>query len=269
MEAVSGGVMRSEGWALLLPGIEPGLRPDLLLRAAGHHRSDVLYDIRLLSDAALTPRTDPELLWGRGCLWGPFWKGHPFGGPSLFNHIWLHEPQITRELAAWLSRSWGEGNCRAACFLIALMDEPGDDDGSWNDFIRTARITVEAEKDPTAIGRKRPRKASRKNGALDLFFTLVGGDNDRRHVVVEVKCEASLGKGQLAAYRNRTRHLPQPQTRYVLLARERLPELRRNKDWRFCAWNGLLARWESRLAACGDDDRVFSLFRSELFRRFS
>lgn|GEM_PF-3681824 len=252
---------------MLLPGIEPDLHPSLLLRAARDRKSDVLYDIRLLSDAALTPRTDPDLLWGGGCLWGGFWKGHPFGGPSLFYHIRLHEPQITRELAWWLSRSPEDGIDRAGCFLIALMSEPGAFEADWNDFIRSARITVEAEKDPASIGRKRPRKETRRNGALDLFFTLVGPDGERRHVVVEAKCDSAVGKGQLSTYRNRTRHLPA--TRYVFLAPSRAPELGRNRDWRFCAWRGLLARWETRLAASGDDDRVFSLFRSELFRRFS
>lgn len=259
--------MRNEDWATLLPGIEPDLHSGLLLRAAAGRKSDVLYDIRLLSQAGLTPGTDPDLLWGRGCLWGPFWKGHPFAGPSLFNHIWLHEPQITRELAAWLSRPARDGTNRAGCFLLSLMNEPGNSEDNWSDFIGNARITVEAEKDPTAIGRKQPRRPSRSNGALDLLFTLAAPDGERRHVVVEVKCEAPLSKGQLSAYRSRTRHLQQ--TRYVLLARERLPQLGRNKHWRFCAWNGLLSRWENRLATCGDDDKVFSLFRSELFRRFS
>ena len=261
--------MRSDDWATLLPGIAPDLHPGLLLRAARDRRSDVLYDIRLLADAALTPRANPGLLWGRGCLWGPFWKGHPFGGPSLFNHIRLTEPQITRELAWWLSRSPGEGTDRAACFLIALMDEPGvrNSAGDWSDFVQSARITVEAEKDPASIGRKRPRQASRRNGALDLFFTLVAPDGERRHVVVEAKCDAPVGRGQLSAYLARTRHLSG--TEYVFLAPARAPELRRNKQWRFCSWSGLLARWETRLAAAGDDDRVFSLFRSELFRRFS
>ena len=254
---------------MLLPGIEPDLHPGLLLRAARDRKSDVLYDIRLLSDAALTPRTDPDLLWGGGCLWGGFWKGHPFGGPSLFNHIRLTEPQITRELAWWLSRSSREGSDRAVCFLLALMDEPGIlvSAGNWSDFIRSARITVEAEKDPASIGRKRPRQASRRNGALDLFFTLVAPDGERRHVVIEAKCDAPVGKGQLSAYLARTRHLSG--TQYIFLAPARAPELTRNKQWRFCSWSGLLARWETRLAASGDDDRVFSLFRSELFRRFS
>lgn len=258
--------MRSRSWATL-PGIEPDLHPDLLLRAARARQSDVRYDIRLLADAALAPRTDPGLLWGQGCLWGPFWNGHPFGGPSLFHHIRLHEPQITRELAGWLSRSPKDGGDRAGGFLIALMNEPGAFGTDWSGFIRSARISVEAEKDPASIGRKHPRKESRRNGALDLFFTLVGADGERRHVVVEAKCEAAVGKGQLSAYRDRTRHLKD--VRYVLLAASRPPELTRNKEWRFCAWRGLLTRWETRLAASGDDDRVFSLFRSELFRRFS
>lgn len=259
--------MRSEDWATLLPGIEPDLHPGLLLRAARDRQSDLLYDIRLLADAALTSLADPGLLWSQGCLWGPFWKGHPFGGPSLFNHIRLTEPQITRELAWWLSRSPGEGNDRAGCFLIALMNEPGAFEPDWSDFVRSARITVEAEKDPASIGRKRPRKETRRNGALDLFFTLVGADGERRHVVVEAKCEAAVGKRQLSTYRYRTRLLTD--TRYVFLAPSRAPELGRNKQWRFCSWSGLLARWEARLAASGDDDLVFSLFRSELFRRFS
>lgn len=259
--------MRSEDLATLLPGIEPDLHPGLLLRAARDRSRDVLYDIRLLADAALTSRADPGLLWGQGCLWGPFWKGHPFGGPSLFNDIWLHEPQITRELAAWLSRPAMDGSNRAACFLRALMDETADDSGNWNDDIRNASITVEAEKDPTSTGRRHPRQASRSNGALDLLFTLATPCGELRHVVVEVKCEAPLGKGQLSAYRRATRRLSH--TRYVLLARERLPQLARNTEWRFCAWRGLLARWETLLAISGDDDRVFSLFRSELFRRFS
>ncbi|AYG95602.1 hypothetical protein D8I30_10735 [Brevundimonas naejangsanensis] len=265
--AGSGGMMRGEDRATLLPGIVPDLRPDLLLRAAVHRRSDVLCDVRLLANAALTPPAEPDLLWAGGGLWGPFWKGHPFGGPSLFNHIRLTEPQITRELASWLSRSPGNGIDRSGCFLIALMGEPGAFEADWSDFIRSSRITVEAEKDPASIGRKRPRKESRRNGALDLFFTLAGPDGERRHVVVEAKCDAAVGKGQLSTYRNRTRQLPG--TRYVFLAPARAPELGRNKDWRFCTWRGLLARWESRLAASGDDDRVFSLFRSELFRRFS
>lgn len=259
--------MMPEEWARLLPGIVPDLRPDLLLRAAAHRRSDIRYDIRLLADHALEPATSPELLWGGGSLWGSLWSGHPFGGPSLFNDIWLHEPQITRELAAWLSRPAMDGSSRAACFLIALMNETTDVTGNWNGDIRNASITVEAEKDPTSIGRKRPRKASRSNGALDLLFTLAAPCGELRHVVVEVKCEAPLGKGQLSAYRKATRQLSH--TRYVLLARERLPQLARNTEWRFCGWRGLLARWETLLAISGDDDRVFSLFRSELFRRFS
>jgi hypothetical protein len=254
------------GWRFL-PEVRPALATERLFSAAAAHRADRALDIRLLARPELRRKAIAADLWGAPSLFGPVWSGHPFTGPGLFRHIQLTEPQITRELAAWLNRPDECGGSRAIPFLTAMLAIPpyGASCDDWGDFITRADAVVEAEKDPSVTGRRRARRASRRNGALDLFVTLVRG-KERRHVVVEAKCEAPLGPGQLERYLRATRGLPD--TRYILLSPVRLRALETNPVWTWCGWRGLLARWERLIAIAGDDDPVFRQFRFELFRRF-
>ena len=250
-----------------LPEVRPALVTERLVSAAAAHRADRALEIRLLARPQIRREVIAADLWGAPSLFGPVWSGHPFTGPGLFQHIQLTEPQITRELAAWLNRPDACGGSRVIPFLTAMLAAPpsGATCDDWGDFIARADAVVEAEKDPSVTGRRRPRRASRRNGALDLFVTLVHGQ-ERRHVVVEAKCEAPPGPDQLARYLKATRGLSD--TRYILLSPVRLRALKRYPAWTWCGWRGLLTRWEGLIASAGDDDPVFRQFRFELFRRF-
>ncbi|MDQ1192147.1 hypothetical protein QE419_000913 [Brevundimonas vesicularis] len=250
-----------------LPNLRPSpLASQHLLMAARAGQLDRRLDYLMLSRAGVTPPAGAQELWQAPSLHGPFWKGHAFGSPQLFEHVRLTEPQITGEIAALLGRPGAIAAGRRRAFLKALLNltEADPDAAGWSGFIDRSVVSVAAERDPTAAGRP-GRVGSRRNGALDLLFTLDAGP-ERRHVVVEVKCEARLGRSQLSGYAAKTRRLSN--ARYVLLSPDPHTELKRNARWTWCSWRGLLARWESTAAACDDDDPMFRLFRSVLLRRF-
>ena len=248
-----------------LPLLAAGLEPERLRWAALQHDRDVDQAIAILNDAFTPSAAAQEGLWSCPGLWGPYWPGHPFGGPTLLNAASLTEPQVTRELVWWLNTSMKNGAPRARAFLKAMTaSTPQDEAAEWAAFIETVSIKAEAEIDPTTAGRDTTKLGSRSNGALDLFFTLAAPDGVRRHVIVEAKLEAPLSKGQLSGYFRRTRRLQGPL--HVFLGVRRDPALKRNPQWAYCSWRRLLALWEYEIAQAGDDDLAFRFFRSELFR---
>ncbi|WP_447909482.1 PD-(D/E)XK nuclease family protein [Brevundimonas bullata] len=238
------------------------LEPNRLAWAALQHDHVVDQAIAILNDAFNPAAAVQEELWACDGLWGPYWPGHPFGGPTLLNTASLTEPQVTRELAWWLNASVKGGGPRARAFLKAMTASAANDEADdWAAFIETASINTEAEIDPTAAGRNRIRSSDRR---LDLFFTLAAPDGIRRHVIVEAKLEAPLSPGQLSGYFQNTRRLQRPL--HVFLGVRRDPALKRNPKWAYCSWRRLLALWEIEVAEAGDDDLAFRFFRSELFR---
>ena len=249
-----------------LPLLAARLEPDRLRWAALQHDRDVDQAIAILNDAFSPPATAAaEDLWGCHGLWGPYWSGHPFSGPTLLNAASLTEPQVTRELAWWLNTSIKGRAPRARAFLKAMLASTSHDEANdWATFIEIASIKTEAEVDPTTAGRDTNKIGSRSNGALDLFFTLATPDGARRHVIVEAKLEAPLGRGQLSGYFQSTRRLQRPL--HVFLGARRDPALKRNPRWAYCSWRRLLASWEDEIARADDDDLAFRFFRSELFR---
>lgn len=243
----------------------PPLNTAMLRRSARALASaEVRAAMRLATHHAIVPRPTGAAIWASGSLWGPRWHGHPFLEPRLLRAMSLTEPQVTREFAHWFSPTLRSGKARRRCFIEAVLEAVGDPNGAaWMSLLDTGTVYHSAEQDPTTVARKRQKRGSRRNGALDLLFQVTSPD-EARALVIEAKFDAPTDLRQMSNYLKKTRGRVRNPT-YVFLARRRPRKLR--SPWRYASWQRVLAAFERRLAEINDLDPSFRLFRSQLHWR--
>jgi len=221
---------------------------------------------RLVSGIDLVPFLEPD------GPFGPAWPAHPLASSAFNVGYRLREPDITRELAAFMGpRAGRQGNVRALSFLRILTDLAGAHEigATLTDGVRP---TIAAEHHVTRMQRPRTFAVSKVQRVsvprIDLLFQWPVDKAGRQAVVVvEAKLGAHVGKGQLRPYREEARRRARggPVALVLLTAWGDKAETR-HRAWRPVRWFGLLRRWEAALASAGDLDPEFTRVRADLWR---
>ena len=224
----------------------------------------------MLGDAAdrLVAGIEPVPFLGPGGAFGPAWAGHPFASSAMRAEYKLREPDITRALAGLMGSAAGHQGARRAIGILRLLT-----DGPRTAAIRAAitdriRPTVTAEHPVAPPQRGAPADAPAGMARrIDLLFEWPHGhDGQRAVVVVEAKLGAVVSEGQLAAYRAEARRRARGgPVGLVLLTGWADAAERRYPAWAAVRWFALLRRWETVLAAAGDDDPEFTRVRAHLW----
>jgi hypothetical protein len=164
------------------------------------------------------------------------------------------EPQITKGFTHFLNDGSHEtriGRVRAL-FAALSMDTAG------------------GIADPAAIA----EAPAAGNLRLDILITWKDENGQARALAIEAKFGHHLTTGQLPAYRREVRkhNASEDLSGYLYVlsratSRDRDGKsLRRNRDWRWVSWKGLLLRYERNLAIT-EDDEAFRVFRRTVWNQ--
>ena len=160
------------------------------------------------------------------------------------------EPQFTKGFAHFLNAAEPAVRIgRVRALLTALGASPGEE-------MSDVEVTAEAP-------------ASR-NKRIDLLIEWKDSKGRRCAAAVEAKLGHRVTSGSLPAYRNHLRSVAKERRFLVVISPRRTDgtdeALRRNRDWRWIAWRGLLVAHERALPVeC--DDNAYLQFRRTLWNQ--
>ena len=110
--------------------------------------------------------------------------------------------------------------------------------------------------------------ATTGNKRIDLLIEWQDSSEQSYAVAIEAKLGHHVTTGQLSAYRNHLRKIPNERRRLVVVSPRRTGHadrsLRRNRDWHWMAWHDLLVAHERSLRD-EHDDRTYLQFRRTLW----
>ena len=110
--------------------------------------------------------------------------------------------------------------------------------------------------------------ATTGNKRIDLLIEWQDSSEQSYAVAIEAKLGHHVTTGQLSAYRNHLRKIPNERGRLVVVSPRRTGHadrsLRRNRDWHWMAWHDLLVAHERSLRD-EHDDRTYLQFRRTLW----
>ena len=113
-----------------------------------------------------------------------------------------------------------------------------------------------------------PEAATSGNKRIDLLIEWRDSFEQSYAVAIEAKLGHHVTTGQLCAYRNHLRKIPNERRRLVVVSPRRTGHtdrsLQRNRDWRWMAWHDLLVGHERSLRD-DHDDRAYLQFRRTLW----
>lgn len=246
---------------------EAGLRAEAGRQLSGQaHAAALLSSVSkdLVAGIALVPFLEPA------GPFGPAWAGHPFASSAMTAGYKLREPDVTRALATLMGPNGGRHSGRRAVTFLRIVAELAGAHAIAATLTDQTKPVVAAEH--LVLPRRRVAGAGGSPFSaptrIDLLFEWPAGSSGQRAVlVIEAKLGSSVSAGQLAPYREEARRRAKggPVALILLTAWADAAE-RRHRTWLPVRWFQVLRRWESALAAAGDDDAEFTRLRAHLWR---
>ena len=174
---------------------------------------------------------------------------HLFRSQPSVNWATFTEPQLTKGFAHFLNAHDPTARTERVRALLKSLGA-----AQLSSDISDVKVTAEA--------------ATTGNKRIDLLIEWQDSLERSFAVAIEAKLGHHVTTGQLSAYRNHLRKIPNERRRLVVVSPRRTGHtdrsLQRNRDWRWMAWHDLLVAHERSLRD-DHDDRAYLQFRRTLW----